>query len=169
LNEGATFYFSLSVREDMANANTQVEILLVEDNATDSKLCICALTKANLANRLVWVKDGAEALDFLFARGAYADRAASAGHASIQPKVVLLDLGLPKVDGLEVIRKIRADDALKLLPIVVLTSSKEDRDVAEAYELGANAFVSKPVEIEEFASKVAQLGLFWLLINKPPL
>ena len=86
-----------------------------------------------------------------------------------QPKVVLLDLKLPKVDGLEVIRKVRADDALKLLPIVVLTSSKEDRDVAEAYKLGANAFVSKPVEFEEFAAKVAQLGLFWLLINKPPL
>ncbi len=148
----------------MPDANTQVEILLVEDNATDAELCIRTLKKSNLANRLVWVKDGAEALDFLFARGAYAGRV-----ASIRPKVVLLDLRLPKVDGLEVIRKVRADGALKLLPIVVLTSSKEDRDVAEAYKLGANAFVSKPVEFEEFATKVAQLGLFWLLINKPPL
>ncbi|WP_315706459.1 MULTISPECIES: response regulator [unclassified Bradyrhizobium] len=154
----------------MSDANAVVEILLVEDNATDAELCIRALKKHNLANRLVWVKDGAEALDFLFARGAFADRAASAGHAaSIQPKVVLLDLRLPKVDGLEVIRKVRADAVLKVLPIVVLTSSKEDRDVVEAYKLGANAFVSKPVEFDEFATKVAQLGLFWLLVNKPPL
>lgn len=154
----------------MPDANAQVEILLVEDNATDAELCIRSLKKANLANRLVWVKDGAEALDFLFARGTYSGRAASAGHAApIRPKVVLLDLRLPKVDGLEVIRKVRADGGLKLLPIVVLTSSKDEHDVAEAYKLGANAFVSKPVEFEEFATKVAQLGLFWLLINKPPI
>jgi CheY-like chemotaxis protein len=147
----------------MSSAHTEVEIVLVEDNPTDAELCIRALKKHNLANKLVWVKDGAEALDFLFAKGAYADRA-----GSILPKVVLLDLRLPKVDGLEVIRKVRADAALKLLPIVVLTSSKEDRDVAEAYKLGANAFVSKPVEFEEFVAKVSQLGLFWLLVNKPP-
>jgi CheY-like chemotaxis protein len=148
----------------MLEANAVVEVLLVEDNATDAELCIRTLKKHNLANRLVWVKDGAEALDFLFAKGAYAGRA-----ASVQPKVVLLDLRLPKVDGLEVIRKVRSDDQLKVLPIVVLTSSTEDHDVKESYKLGANSFVSKPVGFEEFAAAVAQLGLFWLLVNKPPL
>jgi two-component system response regulator len=144
-------------------ADAPVEILLVEDNPTDAELCIRSLKKHNLANRLVWVKDGAEALDFLFARAAYAGRS-----DCILPKVVLLDLRLPKVDGLEVIRKVRAEERLKLVPIVVLTSSKEEPDVTESYRLGANAFVSKPVEFEAFASAVAQLGLFWLLVNKPP-
>jgi CheY-like chemotaxis protein len=147
----------------MLEANGVGEILLVEDNATDAELCIRALKKHNLANRLIWVKDGAEALDFLLTKGAYAGRAASA-----RPKVVLLDLRLPKVEGMDVIRKVRSDDALKLLPIVVLTSSKDESDAAEAYRLGANAFVSKPVEFEEFATGVAHLGLFWLFVNKPP-
>lgn len=147
----------------MPSENTQVEILLVEDNPTDAELCIRSLKKHNLANRLVWVKDGAEALDFLFASGAYAHR-----QAANLPKVMLLDLKLPKVDGLEIIKKVRSSEQMKLLPIVVLTSSKDERDISESYKLGANAFVSKPVEFEEFAAAVAKLGLFWLLINKPP-
>lgn len=140
-----------------------VDILLVEDNPTDAELCIRSLRKHNLANELLWVKDGVEALDFLFARGTYAHR-----DATRQPKVILLDLKMPKVDGLEVIKKVRSDGATKLIPIVVLTSSKDAPDISESYRLGANAFVSKPVEFDEFARAVAGLGLFWLIINKPP-
>ena len=143
--------------------NGRVEILLVEDNATDAELCIRSLSKANLANRLLWVKDGAEALDFLFARGAYANRA-----PDIHPKVVLLDLRLPKVDGLEVLRQLKADERRRLIPVVVLTSSKEDRDIIESYKLGANSFVSKPVEFSAFADAVAKLGMYWVLVNRPP-
>jgi CheY-like chemotaxis protein len=146
----------------MTELNGRVEILLVEDNQTDAELCIRALKKNNLANDLVWVKDGAEALDFLFARGSFAGR-----DVENPPKVVLLDLRLPKVDGLEVLRQVRADDGLKCLPVVILSSSKEDRDIAEGYRLGANSYVSKPVEFDAFAEAVAQLGLYWLLINKP--
>ena len=147
----------------MPSSDSLVEILLVEDNATDAELCIRALKKRNLANRLVWVKDGAEALDFIFAAGVYAGRAVQNG-----PKVILLDLRLPKVDGLEVLRKVKADERTKTIPVVVLTSSKEDRDVIESYKLGVNSFISKPVEFDAFAETVAQLGLYWLLINRPP-
>lgn len=147
-----------------AEQNERADILLVEDNATDAELCIRALKKHNLANRLVWVKDGAEALDFLFARGAYSGRSPNG-----PPRVVLLDLRLPKVDGFEVLRQLRSDAVLKLIPVVVLTSSKEDRDVVESYRLGANSFVPKPVEFGEFSDAVARLGLYWLLVNKPPL
>ena len=148
----------------MNEANQPVEILLVEDNATDAELCIRALKKHHLTNSLFWVEDGAEALDFLFARGSFSSR-----DKIHPPKVVLLDLRLPKVDGLEVLRQIRADEGTTTLPVVILSSSKEDRDVAEGYRLGANSYVSKPVEFDEFASAVAQLGLYWLLVNKPPL
>lgn len=140
-----------------------VQILLVEDNPTDAELCIRALRKHNLANELVWVKDGAEALDFLFRQGAYAGR-----HDRDTLKVVLLDLRLPKIDGLEVLRRLRADSRTKCLPVVVLTSSKEDPDVAESYSLGANSFISKPVSFDEFSDIVAQLGLYWLVVNRPP-
>lgn len=146
----------------MIDGSNRVEILLVEDNPTDAELCIRSLKKHNLANHLVWVKDGAEALDFLFARGAFEGR-----HPSYPPKVVLLDLRLPKVHGLEVLRQIKADERLKLVPIVVLTSSREDSDVAESYKLGCNSFVAKPVEFIEFADAVAKLGLYWVLVNKP--
>ena len=148
----------------MNEANQPVEVLLVEDNATDAELCIRALRKHHLTNSLYWVGDGADALDFLFARGNFSNRA-----DIDSPKVVLLDLRLPKVDGLEVLRQIRADDRLKTLPVVILSSSKEDRDVAEGYRLGANSYVPKPVEFEQFAGAVAQLGLYWLLVNKAPL
>lgn len=141
----------------------EVEILLVEDNPTDAELCIRSLKKNNLANKLVWVKDGAEALDFLFATGAYAGR-----DVMVPPKVVLLDLRLPKVDGKEVLRIIKTDERTRAIPVVVLTSSKEDRDVAESYQLGVNSFISKPVGFEEFTKTVKDLGLYWLLINRPP-
>lgn len=141
----------------------EVEILLVEDNPTDAELCIRALKKNNLANNLVWVKDGAEALDFLFATGPFAGR-----DVSCPPKVVLLDLRLPKVDGMEVLRRVKADERTRAIPVVVLTSSKEDRDVAESYKLGVNSYISKPVEFDAFAKTVSELGLYWLLVNRPP-
>jgi two-component system response regulator len=141
-----------------------VEILLVEDNATDAELAMRALQKSNMANKLVWVKDGAEALDFIFAAGAHANRA-----GQCEPKVILLDLRLPKVDGMEVLRRIKSDERTRTIPVVVLTSSREDRDVAESYQLGVNSFISKPVGFDEFAKVVSELGLYWLLVNKPPL
>lgn len=147
----------------MTNANDPVEVLLVEDNPTDAELCIRALKKHNLANKLVWVKDGAEALDFLFGTGAYAGRS-----ALNPPKVVLLDLRLPKVDGLEVLKRVKSDERTKTIPVVVVTSSKEDRDTIESYELGANSYVSKPVQFDAFANAVTQLGMYWLLVNHPP-
>lgn len=146
----------------MPDSTTIIDMLLVEDNPTDAELCIRALKKHNLANKLRWVKDGAEALDILFHTGACADQ------LNNNLKVVLLDLRLPKVDGLEVLRKIKTDERTKRIPIVVLTSSKEDRDVAEAYKLGANSFISKPIEFESFVDTVGQLGLYWLVVNRPP-
>lgn len=146
--------------------NTQiddVEILLVEDNPTDAELATMALKERNLANKLVWVKDGAEALDFLFATGAYASRS-----VENRPKVVLLDLRLPKVDGLEVLRRIKSDPRTKNIPVAVVTSSKEDRDVIASYNLGVNSFISKPVDFDEFTKVVSELGFYWLLINRPP-
>ncbi len=148
----------------MTETLKEVEVLLVEDNPTDAELAIRALKKNNLANKLVWVKDGAEALDFIFATGAFSDRLVEDG-----PKVILLDLRLPKVDGMEVLRRVKADERTKTIPVVVLTSSKEDRDVAESYRLGVNSYISKPVEFDEFAKTVAQMGLYWLLVNRPPI
>lgn len=147
----------------MIDAMTEVEVLLVEDNSTDAELAIRALKKSNFANKLVWVKDGAAALDFVFARGEYAGRNAQAG-----PRVILLDLRLPKVDGMEVLRQVKDNPATRAIPVVVLTSSKEDRDVAESYRLGVNSYISKPVEFEAFAKVVSELGLYWLLVNRPP-
>ena len=141
----------------------EIEILLVEDNPTDAELTIRALKKKNLTNNLEWVKDGAEALDFLFATGKYADRS-----TEDLPKLVLLDLRMPKVDGLEVLQKIKADDRTRKIPVVVLTSSKEDKDIVESYKLGVNSYVSKPVEFDEFTEAVSTLGLYWILLNKPP-
>lgn len=147
----------------MDDAVKEVEILLVEDNPTDAELAIRALKKNNFANKLVWVKDGAEALDFLFATGAYADRQLCNG-----PKVIMLDLRLPKVDGMEVLRRVKDDARTRTIPVVVLTSSKEDRDIAESYKLGVNSYISKPVEFDEFAKTVSELGMYWLLVNRPP-
>ena len=147
----------------MTKPYDEVEILLVEDNATDAELAILALQERNLANKLVWVKDGAEALDLLYSKGDYADR--STEH---MPKVVLLDLRMPKVDGLEVLRCIKADERLKHIPVVVLTSSKEDPDVKACYAFGVNSYISKPVDFDDFAKVVSELGFYWLLINREP-
>lgn len=141
----------------------EIEILLVEDNPTDAELTIRALKKENLTNNLVWVKDGAEALDFLFAKEEYAERS-----SEDLPKLVLLDLRMPKVDGLEVLQKIKSDERTKHIPVVILTSSKEDEDIVESYKLGVNSYVSKPVEFDEFTKAVSTLGLYWILLNKPP-
>lgn len=147
----------------MTDKDGIVEILLVEDNPTDAELAIRSLKKSGLANNLVWVKDGAEALDFLFCRGNYAGR-----DTGCTPHVILLDLRLPKVDGMEVLRTVKNHEHTKHIPVVVLTSSKEDRDITESYELGVNSFISKPVEFEAFAKTVAELGMYWLLINHAP-
>jgi two-component system, response regulator len=138
-------------------------LLLVEDNPTDEKLTIRAFKKSGLANEIVVVRDGAEALDYLFGTGKYEERDTSG-----LPAVVLLDLQLPRIDGLEVLRRIRADDRTKCLPVVILTASKENEDVARGYMLGTNAYVRKPVDFAEFAETAKTLGLFWLLMNEPP-
>ena len=138
-------------------------VLIVEDNATDAELTMRELKKHNLANNLVWVKDGAEALDFLFARGRYADR-----NINLNPRIILLDLRLPKVDGLEVLTKIKADSRTREIPVVVLTSSREDKDIKESYKLGANSFIVKPVNFDSFSEVVTRLGFYWLVINEPP-
>ncbi len=141
----------------------EVEILLVEDNPTDAELTMRALKRKNMANQVVWVKDGAEALDFIFATGIYSDR-----NPEDLPKLILLDLRMPKVDGLEVLQKIKAEEKTRQIPVVVLTSSNEDRDIVESYKLGVNSYVSKPVEFDEFIDAVSTLGFYWMLINNPP-
>jgi two-component system, response regulator len=138
-------------------------ILLVEDNSTDEKLTVLAFKKCGVSNEIVVVRDGAEALDYLFATGKHADR-----DATLLPTVILLDLKLPKIDGLEVLRRVRADERTRLVPVVVLTASKEDEDILRSYSLGANAYVRKPVEFSEFAQAAKTLGLFWLLMVEPP-
>jgi CheY-like chemotaxis protein len=140
-----------------------IEILLVEDNPSDAELTLHALTKYHVANRVKLVIDGAEALDFLFRTGAYAGRDATA-----VPKVILLDLKLPKIDGLEVLRRIKSNDRTRNIPVVVLTSSREDRDLNEAYRLGVNSYIVKPVDFKQFTEAVHQLGLYWLLLNERP-
>ena len=139
-----------------------VEILLVEDNSADEELTLYALKAHHLANHIVIVRDGAEALDFIFRTGIYADRADS------HPKLILLDLKLPKVDGLEVLRRLKADSRTKPIPVVVLTSSREERDIVESYSLGVNSYICKPVDFSQFAEAVHHLGLYWLLLNQPP-
>ncbi len=141
----------------------EVELLLVEDNPSDAELTLRALRKNHLANRLLHLKDGAEALDFLFAEGAYAGRKVESG-----PKVILLDLKLPKVDGLEVLRRVKADPRTRTTPIVVLTSSQEERDVVESYRLGVNSYIAKPVDFDKFVQAVSDLGLYWMILNQPP-
>ena len=147
----------------MQASNKSGTILLVEDNPHDEALTLRALQKKNLANEIVVVRDGAEALDFLFCKGSYADR-----DPDDLPSVVLLDLKLPKLDGLEVLKRVRADERTMLLPVVVLTSSDEQRDLVESYRGGANSYVRKPVEFDQFTEAVQQLGLYWLLMNEPP-
>src|SRR5215468_7971703 len=140
-----------------------VEILLVEDNPNDVELTIRALQKQNLAGKVFVVKDGAEALDFLFATGAFSSR-----KIENRPKVVLLDLKLPKVDGIEVLRRIKADERTKHTPVVMLTSSQEERDVLDTYNLGVNSYIVKPVDFSNFVHAVSELGVYWGLLNKLP-
>lgn len=143
--------------------NNAIEILLVEDNPNDMELTLHALKKNNISNHIQVVRDGAEALEYLFATGSYADR--DINHL---PKVVLLDLKLPKVDGLEVLRRIKADERTRAIPVVVLTSSREERDIVNSYQLGVNSYITKPVDFVQFTEAVRQLGLYWLLLNEPP-
>ena len=142
--------------------STAFDILLVEDNPDDVELTRRAFRKAKLANPIFVVSDGAEALDFLFRTGAYA------GRLPHTPKVVLLDLKLPKMDGLEVLRRIKGDERTRVIPVVVLTSSREESDVVESYKLGVNSYIVKPVDFEQFLAAVERLGLYWLLLNEPP-
>jgi two-component system response regulator len=142
---------------------SDVEILLVEDNPADAELTTRALKKHNLANRLVHVSNGEEALDFIFARGAFTSRS-----VENSPKVILLDLKLPKVDGLEVLRAIRGEPRTRLFPVVVLTSSREEEDIVESYRLGVNSYIVKPVNFDKFIAAVRDIGLYWLLLNQPP-
>lgn len=138
-------------------------ILLVEDNPKDEMLTLRSLKKCHVANQVVVVRDGAEALDYLFATGEYVER-----DLSDLPTVILLDLKLPKIDGLEVLRRLRADERYRFLPVVILTSSDEERDILAGYELGANSYVRKPVAFADFSRAVADLGRYWLLTNEPP-
>ncbi len=140
-----------------------VEILLVEDNPDDMELTLHALKRHNVTNRIEVVRDGAEALEFIFCTGAYGDRS-----IENHPRLILLDLGLPKVDGLEVLRRIKEDQRTRDIPVVVLSSSREGPDIARAYELGVNSYIIKPVDFEQFSESVRQLGLYWLLLNVPP-
>jgi two-component system, response regulator len=141
----------------------EIEIVLVEDNPDDAGLTIRALKKQNLANNLVHLKDGEEALNFFFSQGEYKDKPLSK-----TPKVVLLDLKMPKINGLEVLQKIRADERTKTIPVVVLTSSNEDPDIKECYKLGVNSYIVKPVGFDDFTKVVAELGFYWMVLNRPP-
>jgi two-component system response regulator len=145
------------------NEPSPIEILLVEDNPQDLELALRALRKGNLTNRIHVARDGAEALEFIFCEGQFAGR-----KMDDKPKVILLDLKLPKVDGLEVLRRVKSDDRCKSIPVVVLTSSRENSDVEASYRLGANSYIVKPVNFDRFVTAVQELGMYWLLINQPP-
>jgi CheY-like chemotaxis protein len=141
----------------------QIEILLAEDSVKDAEMTQRALRKHNLGNRLHWVKDGEETLDFLLCRGVYAGR-----DPARPPKLVLLDLKMPKVDGIEVLRTVKSDERTRAIPVVVMTSSNEERDVTESYRLGANSYIVKPIEFGSFLEVVAKIGLYWVLTNRVP-
>ncbi len=153
-----------SVSQAMAQAVGKSKvILLVEDNPDDEALAIRALNRHHIGNEVVVARDGVEALDYLFGTGRYAGR-----DVSFKPTVVLLDLKLPRVDGLEVLRRLRADERTKLLPVVVLTTSSEDQDLLDSYSLGCNSYIRKPVDFLQFSEAIRQLGMYWLLMNEPP-
>ena len=141
-----------------------IEILLVEDNENDAELTIRALKKVNLGNHLIHVKDGVEALAFLFANGMYADR-----QSKKNPKVILLDIKMPRLDGIEVLRQIRLNRLTKLVPVVIMTSSKEEYDIIRSYELGVNSFIVKPVDFQSFSKAVSDLGMYWVIMNEGPI
>jgi len=148
----------------MADVLEQVEILVVEDNPYDYELTTRALKKINMANKIYWIKDGAEALDFIFCAGKYAKRSLADG-----PKLILLDLKLPKVDGIQVLEKIKADPATRIIPVVMLTSSQEESDIVASYKLGINSYIVKPVDFQKFMETVSKAGFYWMLINKATL
>jgi two-component system response regulator len=139
-----------------------IEVLLIEDNPNDVEMTLYAFEQYHLSNRIHVVRDGAEALDFIFGAGAYAGR-----NVEEVPRVILLDLKLPKVDGIEVLRRLKGDPRTRAIPVVVLTSSREERDVVEAYKLGSNSYIVKPVDFAKFTEAVRQVGLYWLLLNQP--
>ena len=141
----------------------QVEILLIEDNPDEAELAIRSLRKNNLANNLVHIDDGAEALDYIFCRGKYAGN-----DISFTPKVILLDLKLPRVGGLEILKQVKTDERTKSIPVVILTSSKEDSDLIEGYNLGVNSYIVKPVNFESFAKAISELGMYWVILNQQP-
>lgn len=143
--------------------NDSVEILLIEDNPHDLKLTLNAFARHNLTNRIHVARDGEEALDFVYGRELHADR-----DIAIQPRLILLDLKLPKVDGLEVLRQLKADPRTQLIPVVILTSSKEERDLVQGYRLGVNSYIVKPVDFDEFIEVARSLGIYWLKLNQPP-
>ncbi len=143
--------------------NTEIQILLVEDNKSDAKLTIRALKKHNLANNLVHLIDGAQALDFIFGTGEFEGR-----NINEKPKVIFLDLKMPKVSGLEVLKIIKSDERTKLIPVVMMTSSKEEQDIVESHQLGVNSYVVKPVDFDNFSKTVCELGFYWLVVNTPP-
>jgi two-component system response regulator len=144
-------------------SKTDVEILLVEDNSNDLELAVHALRREKLSNNIEVVRDGEEALDFIFCRSKYSNR-----NFNHQPRLILLDLKLPKVDGLQVLREIKNDARTKAIPIVILTSSKEEKDRVEGYRLGVNSYIQKPVDFEQFRESIKQVGLYWLVVNQPP-
>lgn len=141
--------------------NEEIQILLVEDNSSDAEMTINALKKNNLTNNLIHVNDGAEALDFIFGEGDYSDR-----NVEDKPKVILLDLKMPKVNGIEVLQRIKSDERTKTIPVVVLTSSKEDPDIKKCYALGVNSYVVKPVAFDEFQKAISEMGLYWMIVNQ---
>jgi two-component system response regulator len=144
-------------------AHNIVEILLVEDNPDDEELTMHALKKVNLVNHIDVVRDGAEALEYIFCTGAYSQRTMESG-----PRLIFLDLKLPKVDGLEVLQRLKSDTRTRMIPVVVLTSSREERDIVESYQFGVNSYIVKPVDFEQFMQAVGQVGLYWVLLNEPP-
>jgi len=142
--------------------DNQVEILLIEDNHHEAELTMRSLKKNHLTNKLIHIDDGAEAVDFLFSKGKYADKEIP------MPRLILLDLKLPKIDGLEILRRLKADDRTKIIPVVVLTSSQEEKDVIESYALGVNSYIVKPVNFESFANSISEIGMYWMVLNQDP-
>jgi two-component system response regulator len=140
-----------------------IDILIVEDNSNDAELAILALKGENLANNLIWLKDGVQALDFIFAEGEYIGR-----DIEKRPKIILLDLKMPRVGGIEVLRRIRSDERTKNIPVVVMTSSKEEKDIIATYNLGVNSYIVKPVDFEQFNKSIRDMGFYWLVVNQPP-
>jgi two-component system response regulator len=139
-----------------------VDILLVEDNPTDAEMTLRALRRGNLANHITWVRDGEEALDFIFRNGSYS------GRPPENPRLILLDIKLPKVDGIEVLKQIKSDARTRVIPVVMVTSSAEGRDITDSYQLGANSYVVKPVDFEQFSETVSKAGFYWMLMNRVP-